>query len=164
MDGAVQMRMVTTGTGTGREDIWSREEFLGADKRVREEFSGADKRVRQELPVARIEQDFEGAPASGVERARTRRETIAGALEVATTPDIVLNGVSLELSRLHSRILAALLESAEPLPTARIAEIVWQGRFVAEHTVHSQIALLRARVLDFGLRIRSVRGKGYVLE
>lgn len=152
MDGAVQMRITTTETGIGRGGIWPREERSGAEEREQREYGGG------------ALQELEGMPASGVERARVRRQTPMGALEVATAPDIVLNGVSLELSRLHSRILAALLESAEPLPTTRIAEIVWQGRFVAEHTVHSQIALLRARVLDFGLRIRSVRGKGYVLE
>lgn len=153
MDGAVQTRMMTTETGMGREEIWPSDEL-----------SGAKERPQREHGAGKNDQDLEGSPASGVERARVRRQTPVGAIEVATTPDIILNGVSLELSRLHSRIFAALLESQEPLPTVRIAEIVWQGRFVAEHTVHSQIALLRARVLDFGLRIRSVRGKGYVLE
>lgn len=153
MDGAVQMRMMTTGTRIGREEIWPSNEL-----------SGAKERPPREHGAGKSEHDLEGAPTSGVERAPVRRQTSVGAIEVATTPDIVLNGVSLELSRLHSRIFAALLESTEPLPTVRIAEMVWQGRFVAEHTVHSQIALLRARVLDFGLRIRSVRGKGYVLE
>lgn len=109
--------------------------------------------------------DTEPPPPSGnVARIWGARSTARGRLEVATIPDVVLNGVSLDLSRLHSRILAALLESDGPVSTARLGEIVWQGRFVSEHTVHSQIALLRIRMLDFGLRIRNVRGQGYVLE
>lgn len=104
-----------------------------------------------------------GAGLEGLSVSSPRR-TAHGALEVASSPDIMLNGVSLELSRLHSRILAALLEGLGPLSTSRIAEIGWRGRFVAGHTVHSQIALLRARVLEYGLRITHVRGRGYVLE
>lgn len=109
--------------------------------------------------------DTEPPPPSGeVTRGAAVRLIAGGRLEVATTPDVVLDGVSLELSRLHSRILAALLESAGPLTTVRIAHIAWQGRFVSEHTVHSQIALLRTRMVDFGVRIRNVRGRGYILE
>jgi hypothetical protein len=92
------------------------------------------------------------------------RSTARGRLEVAAAPDVVLDGVSVDFSRLQSRIFAALLQSDGPLSTAQLSQIVWQGRFVSEHTVHSQIALLRIRLHDFGLRIRNVRGRGYVLE
>lgn len=103
-------------------------------------------------------------PSNAAPERSPLRPLARGSLAVATSPDILLNGVSLELSRLQSRIFAALLETPEPLSTTQVAAIAWQGRIVAEHTVHAQVALLRTRVLHFGLRITHLRGRGYVLE
>lgn len=109
--------------------------------------------------------ETEAPPPSGaVPRAAAAWSTEQGRLEVATVPDVVLDGVSLELSRLHNRILAALIEGPGPVSTSRLASIVWQGRPVSEHTIHSQIGLLRGRMADFGVRIKNVRGRGYVLD
>lgn len=90
-------------------------------------------------------------------------KTRSGMLAVSQGPLIVLNGLPLDLPRLQGRLLQTLLEASGPVSTAALAEAAWNGERVAEHTVHSQIALLRARLAELGARIEHVRGQGYVV-
>lgn len=100
-------------------------------------------------------------PHSGKHRRFVK--TRSGTLAVSQGPLIVLNGSPLDLPRLQGRLLQALLEASGPVSTASLAEAAWNGERVAEHTVHSQIALLRARLAELGARIEHVRGQGYVV-
>jgi DNA-binding winged helix-turn-helix (wHTH) protein len=96
-------------------------------------------------------------------RVRRRLPTLRGIMEVVEVPEVLLNGASMDLPRLQSRILLALLESSQPVTTPELAMRVWQGQVVSEHTVHSQITILRRRLADLGLQISNTRGRGYTI-
>jgi DNA-binding response OmpR family regulator len=87
-----------------------------------------------------------------------------GRLAISYSPDVSLDGTSLDLSRLQCRIAAVLLSQPGPVSTRLIAEYAWQGRVVSEHTVHSQMNLLRSRLAQYGIALRNLRGSGYFLE
>jgi DNA-binding winged helix-turn-helix (wHTH) protein len=93
-----------------------------------------------------------------------RLRTSRGTLAVVHVPDVQLDGVSLDLPRLQARLLVALLEAATPLTTSELGARVWLGATVLDHTIHSQLAILRGRIADLGLRICNLRGRGYVIR
>lgn len=90
--------------------------------------------------------------------------TSRGTLTVVQVPDVQLDGVSLELPRLQARLLVSLLEAARPLSTFELGARVWLGATVLDHTIHSQLAILRKRIADLGLQICNLRGRGYVIR
>jgi len=130
----------------------------GADDFVNKS-SSTDALTERVLANARRARSY--PPHSG--KLRRFVKTRSGTLAVSQGPLIVLNGLPLDLPRLQGRLLQALLEASGPVSTAALAEAAWNGERVAEHTVHSQIALLRARLAELGARIDHVRGQGYVV-
>jgi DNA-binding response OmpR family regulator len=130
----------------------------GADDFVTKS-SNADALTERVLANARRARSY--PPHSG--KLRRFVKTRAGTLAVSQGPLIVLNGLPLDLPRLQGRLLQTLLEASGPVSTAALAEAAWNGERVAEHTVHSQIALLRARLAELGARVEHVRGQGYVV-
>lgn len=91
---------------------------------------------------------------------RTRSGTLA--LDLAPVP--LFNGMALDLSRVHTRLLRALLASEEPVSTESLAAVGWPGERVALHTVHTQISLLKTKLEAIDALVAHVRGKGYVLR
>jgi DNA-binding response OmpR family regulator len=89
--------------------------------------------------------------------------TSAGNLAVIVGSYVAFNGSPLDLPRIQSRILRMLMDAANPLSVKALASGVWPGELVADHTVHTQIALLRTRLAGFGIKIDHLRRIGYVL-
>jgi DNA-binding winged helix-turn-helix (wHTH) protein len=95
--------------------------------------------------------------------ARACLHTCRGKLKVVQVPAIEFDGVPLDLPRQQIRLLLALLEASGPLTTTELAKRAWDGAFVLEHTVHCQVAILRKSIADLGIRIHTLRGRGYVI-
>lgn len=108
--------------------------------------------------------DSEAPPPSRVQPSSHARPDGRNRLSISYSPDVSLDGTSLDLSRLQCRIAAVLLSQPGPVSTRLIAEYAWQGRIVSEHTVHSQMNLLRTRLAQYGISLRNLRGSGYFLE
>jgi DNA-binding response OmpR family regulator len=103
-------------------------------------------------------------PASRIQPSSHATASARARLSISYSPDVSLDRASLDLSRLQCRIAAVLLSQPGPVSTRLIAEYAWQGRIVSEHTVHSQMNLLRTRLAQHGIALRNLRGSGYYLE
>lgn len=118
-----------------------------------------DRLVAPPAPGKRL-LDLDGEPESSIKPSQKGQLR----LTIAYHPDILVEGTSIDLTRLQSRICSVLLGAEGPVSTKVIAEEAWFGRRVSTHTVHSQMNLLRMRLNDFGIALRNERGRGYWLE
>jgi DNA-binding response OmpR family regulator len=90
--------------------------------------------------------------------------TPSGTLAIVHAPQVSLDGAPLDLPRVQLRLLRALMEAESPVSVGTLARSVWPGELVAVHTVHTQVALLRSRLEDLGVKVEHLRGAGYLLS
>lgn len=89
--------------------------------------------------------------------------TRLGPLSIALCPTVSLAGAPLDLPRVQLRLLQRLMEAACPVSAADLQKAAWRNEVVRAHTVHTQVALLKARLHELGVDLRHIRGAGYVL-
>lgn len=136
---------------------------------VRAFQAGADDCLPSEADCSMIVQRVRvNALRNQVQRARSTNaralRTVSGELSLSLVPTISLAGIPLDLPRVQIRLLRKLMESSSPVSVADLSKSAWPNEFVAVHTVHTQIALLKARLKDLGVAIKHIRREGYVLN
>ena len=90
--------------------------------------------------------------------------TRQGPLSISLCPTVSLAGAPLELPRVQLRLLQRLIEATCPVSAADLRKTAWRNEVVRTHTVHTQIALLKARLHELGVDLKHIRGAGYVLD
>ena len=90
--------------------------------------------------------------------------TRRGPLSISLCPTVALAGAPLELPRVQLRLLQRLMEATCPVSAADLRKTAWRNEVVGTHTVHTQIALLKARLHELGVDLKHIRGAGYVLD
>lgn len=129
--------------------------------------TGADDCVSDERECAVIRRVMVNALRRQVLRESSPRQrtifTASGTLAISLAPLVSLNGIPLELPRVQIRILRKLMESSRPVSVRELASSAWPKERVAVHTVHTQVALLRARLDEIDVKVKHIRREGYVL-
>jgi len=90
--------------------------------------------------------------------------TTLGPLSLSLHTTGSLAGVPLDLPRVQLRLLQKLLESPRPVSVSELSRSAWPNEVVAAHTVHTQIALLKARLQDIGVDLKHIRRAGYAIS
>jgi DNA-binding response OmpR family regulator len=89
--------------------------------------------------------------------------TRLGLLSISLCPTVSLAGAPLDLPRVQLRLLQRLMEATSPVSAADLRKAAWRNEVVRAHTVHTHVALLKARLHELGVELTHIRGAGYVL-